>query len=98
MDSQAFNIITVLANHLFIYLIVPEDQYASTSVMDIMDHKQDPFVYITIECYTPKEFYGVIINIGALKKSTAGYGQYFAYKAINDNTDIDTMQTRAVNI
>jgi len=41
--------------------------------MDIIDYKQDPFVYITIERYTPKEFYGVIINIGASKKSTVGY-------------------------
>ena len=41
--------------------------------MDVMDREQDLFVYITIECYTPKEFYGVIIDIGASKKSTAGY-------------------------
>jgi hypothetical protein len=46
-----------------------------------------------------KEFYGVIINIGAFKKSTAGYGQYLAYKnTIADNTDIDTTQIRAVNV
>jgi len=42
--------------------------------MDIIDREQDPFAYITIECYTPKEFYGVIIDIGAFKKSTIGYG------------------------
>ena len=63
-----------------------------------MDYKQDPFAYITIEHYTPKEFYGVIINIGASKKSTAGYRQYLAYKAINNNADINTTQTGAVNI
>jgi hypothetical protein len=39
-----------------------------------MDREQDLFVYITTECYTPKEFYGVIIDIGAFKKFTAGYG------------------------
>jgi len=44
--------------------------------MDVIDRKQDLFIYITIERYTPKEFYGVIINIGAFKKSTIGYGQY----------------------
>ena len=38
-----------------------------------MDRKQDLFVYITIEYYTLKELYGVIINIGAFKKSTIGY-------------------------
>jgi len=67
--------------------------------MDVIDHKQDPFVYITIERYTPKEFYGVIINIGASKKSTIGYGQYLIYKTTaNGNMDINTTQTGAVNI
>jgi len=42
--------------------------------MDITDCEQNLFIYITIERYTPKEFYGVIINIGAFKKSTIGYG------------------------
>jgi hypothetical protein len=46
-----------------------------------------------------KEFYGVIINIGAFKKSTIGYRQYLAYKnTIIDNTDINTTQIGAVNI
>ena len=66
--------------------------------MDIMDYKQDPFAYIITEYYTPKEFYGVIINTGASKKSTTGYGQYLVYKATNDYVDINTMQTRAVNV
>ena len=38
-----------------------------------MDYKQDLFIYITTEHYTPKEFYGVIINTDASKKSTIGY-------------------------
>ena len=60
--------------------------------MDITDYKQDLFVYIIIEHYTPKEFYGVIINISVFKKSTAGYRQYFAYKTtINNNIDINTI-------
>ena len=41
--------------------------------MDATDCKQDLFIYITTKHYTPKEFYGVIINIGTSKKSTAGY-------------------------
>ena len=86
---------TVLADYSFIHLIAPENQLVSISVrpvMDVIDHKQDLFIYITIERYTPKEFYGVIIDIGAFKKSTIGYGQYLVYKTtINDNTDIDTM-------
>ena len=40
-----------------------------------------------------------MINTGASKKSTAGYGQYLAYKTTtNDNTDIDTIQTGAINV
>jgi len=58
--------------------------------MDVIDREQDPFAYITTERYTPKEFYGVIIDIGASKKSTVGYGQYLIYKTTtDDNTDID---------
>jgi len=64
-----------------------------------MDREQDLFAYITTERYTPKEFYGVIIDIGVSKKSTIGYGQYLAYKTTtSNNMDIDTMQTGAVNI
>ena len=60
--------------------------------MDITDREQDLFVYITIERYTPKEFYSVIINIGASKKSTIGYGQYLVYKTtVNNNIDINTI-------
>jgi hypothetical protein len=46
-----------------------------------------------------KEFYSVIIDIGASKKSTIGYRQYLAYKNTTaDNTDINTTQIRAVNV
>jgi len=64
-----------------------------------MDREQDPFAYITTKRYTPKEFYGIMIDIGASKKSTAGYGQYLIYKTtVNDNTDINTMQAGAINV
>ena len=57
------------------------------------------FIYITTEHYISKEFYGVIINIDASKKSTTGYKQYLIYKnTIADNIDINTMQIRAINI
>jgi len=98
-DSQAFNITTVLADRSFIHLVAPKNHSVSTPVMDVIDYKQDPFAYITTERYTPKEFYGVIIDIGASKKSTVGYGQYLAYRTTaNNNTDINTMQTGAVNV
>ena len=38
-----------------------------------------------------KEFYGIIINTGASKKSTVGYRQYLTYKNTTaDNIDINT--------
>jgi hypothetical protein len=71
---------------------MPKSYSASTLAIDIIDCKQDLFVYIITECYTPKEFYGVMIDINTSKKSTAGYRQYFAYKTtVNDNMDIDIM-------
>jgi hypothetical protein len=93
---------TVLADRSFIHLIIPKNWPASISVgpvMDVIDREQDLFAYITIERYTPKEFYSVIIDIGASKKSTIGYRQYLAYKTtVNNNTDINTMQAGAVNV
>ena len=64
---------TVLADRSFIYLITPKNYFISTPVMDIIDHKQDLFAYITTERYIPKKFYSVIIDTGASKKSTIGY-------------------------
>ena len=69
---------------------MPKNHSVSTPVTDVIDYEQDLFVYITTECYTPKELYSVIINTGASKKSTTGYGQYFAYKTtVNNNMDIN---------
>ena len=86
---------TVLADYSFIYLITPENWPISIPIrpiIDVIDREQDLFVYITIERYTPKEFYSVIIDIGTFKKSTIGYRQYLIYKTtVNNNTDINTM-------
>ena len=80
----------ILADRFFIHLIAPKNHSASTPVIDVIDYEQDPFIYITIERYTPKEFYGVIINISTFKKSTIGYRQYLIYKTtINNNMDIN---------
>jgi hypothetical protein len=55
-----------------------------------MGYKQDPFIYIIIKRYTSKEFYSIIINIGAFKKSIIGYRQYLIYKTTtNNNIDIN---------
>ena len=79
--------------------MAPKNHFISTPVTDIINYKQDLFVYITTERYTPKKFYSVMIDTGTFKKSTAGYRQYLIYKTTtNNNTDINTTQTRAVNV
>ena len=84
-----------MADYFFIHLIASKNQSISTPtkpIIDITDYKQDLFIYITTEYYTPKEFYSIIINIGASKKSTIGYRQYLIYKATTDNnTGINTI-------
>jgi hypothetical protein len=101
-DDQAFNITTILANRSFLHLIAPENPPVSTPirpVTDFTDQEQDPFTYITTKRYTSKEFYSIIIDIGASKKSTTGYKQYLIYKnTITDNMDINTTQIRAINV
>ncbi|SLM34156.1 hypothetical protein LPUS_02861 [Lasallia pustulata] len=46
---------------------------------------------------TSPEFYGVMIDTGASKRSTAGYGQYLAYKKIN-NIPVDISKAGAVDV
>ena len=93
---------TVLANRFFLHLITPENPPVNTPIRPVTnstDYEQDLFVYITTKRYTSKEFYSIIIDIGAFKKSTAGYRQYLVYKStITDNIDINTMQIRAINV
>jgi hypothetical protein len=83
---------TILADRSFIHSIAPKNHSINTPIIDVTDREQDLFVYITTEHYTPKEFYSVIIDTDTSKKSTAGYRQYFTYKAtINKNADINTI-------
>jgi hypothetical protein len=86
---------TILADRSFLHLITLENPLVSTFIRlitDFINQEQDPFTYITIKRYMSKEFYSVIINISASKKSTTGYRQYLIYKnTIIDNTDINTI-------
>jgi hypothetical protein len=90
IDDQAFNIITILADRSFIYLITPAKPPISTSIKPAMD--KDLFIYIIIERYNSKQFYSVIIDIGISKMSTIGYRQYLAYRnTITNSINIDTL-------
>ena len=60
--------------------------------------QQDPFTYTNnTDRYTDKEFYGIMVDTGASYRSTAGYGQYLAYKRLS-NTNIDTTQAGVANV
>ena len=67
---------TILANRSFAYLITPKNLFISILIrptIDVTNCKQDLFIYITTKRYMSKEFYSVIINISAFKKSIIGY-------------------------
>ena len=53
----------------------------------------DFFTYITSLRYPASTFYGVVIETGALRQSTAGYEQYLAYKKTHSKR-IDTSRVR----
>ena len=65
---------TDLADWSFTYVIT------GTNLTAYYNNDLDLFAYITISWYTSNEFYGIMIDIGALKRLIAGYGQYLAYR------------------
>ena len=60
------------------------------------DLDSDSFAYIATDRYTPKEFYGIMVDSGASKHSTAGYRQYLAYEKDNKDVLLDTTKAGAV--
>ena len=86
----AINTMTDLADRSFTHAI--------TGTNPIAHHNDsDPFAYVATSQYTSNEFYGVMIDTGASKRSTAGYGQYLAYRKTH-NTVIDTLKAGAINV
>jgi hypothetical protein len=72
--NKAISMSTILANKAFSYLLILENMTKPTLVID-------PFIYIlniSNSRYILDVFLGIIIDIGASKKSTAGYGQFQA--------------------
>ena len=84
---------TILTDRSFIHSIILENLFVNIFVklvINVIDYKQDSFIYIIIKRYTFKEFYSVIIDINAFKKSIISYRQYLIYKTIiNDNININ---------
>ena len=77
---------TALADRSFVHTITGEHRLDHNTNPDL-----DPFAYATDTTrYNDKEFYGIMIDTGASNKSTAGFGQYQAYKRLYD-VSLDTM-------
>ncbi|CAD6501641.1 BgTH12-01891 [Blumeria graminis f. sp. triticale] len=60
----------------------------------------DPFAYTTSPlCYTSETFMGIMIDTGASKRSTAGYGQYNALQKLNNNVlNLNKLDKGLVNV
>ncbi|RKF65906.1 hypothetical protein OnM2_001033, partial [Erysiphe neolycopersici] len=79
---------------------------------DSLKPSNDPFTYVVNDSsinaygqsgrYNKNQFYGILIDTGASLRSTAGYGQYLAYKQLNgttnNNIELDTSKTGLVNV
>lgn len=56
-----------------------------------------PFSYISTDRYSDEEFHGIMIDTGASKYSTAGYGQCLAYKRCS-GADIDDSKAGTIHV
>jgi hypothetical protein len=89
--QEAIKATTALADRLFAHALV-------RTALTIADDKSDPFAYSnTTSRYTSDRFYGVIIDTEALRRSTAGWGQYLAYQKVQ-KTSIDITTVGAINV
>src|SRR6266516_285391 len=88
----AINTVTNLADRSFAHALTGTNPTTASR-----NDESDPFAYSTTGRYTSDKFYRVMIDTGASKISTAGYGQYLAYKRIN-NATVDTTNAGAINV
>jgi hypothetical protein len=72
--QRAFDITTNLANRSLMHALIQKGKDTIYA-----DSDSDPFIYTTTSRYTSDTFYSIMIDTGASKRSTAGYGQYLAY-------------------
>ena len=79
-----------LANRSFAHSISLDSKVSDVTTdpatTDFTTTDPDPFSYIATERYTSREFYGIMVDTGASRHSTAGYGQYLAYKKDYDDS------------
>jgi len=75
-QQKVIFIAATLANKAFSYLVTTIDNIVPLII------NQDPFTYnttISMSRYTADKFIGIIIDIGASKRSIVGYGQFLAF-------------------
>jgi hypothetical protein len=74
-------------------------QHALTKSTPNDDNPQDPFTYAVGSRYTSDKFYGIMIDTGASKISTAGWGQYVAYqRSIDTNAAVNSSTAETVHV
>lgn len=92
-SNDAAQVSVALADHSFGHFFTKEAGDNSTSSTD-----NDPFAYTSTATrsnrYTSTTFYGVMIDSGASKKSTAGYSQYIAYQETQDTPAAMDLSTK----
>jgi hypothetical protein len=94
-DSEAEQFFTTTVNSLSNQAF----QHVLTRSIPTSDSSPDPFAYATSSRYTSDKFYGIMVDTGASKVSTAGWGQYLAYKkAVDMDATIDDSTAGAINV
>ena len=88
---SAKTITTDLANRSFEHAITGSNPNSNR-------HESDPFTYITSARYTLDKFYGIMIDRGASKRSSAGYGQYLAYRKQVTHVQVNKAKAEALNV
>ena len=92
-EIKAVQTYTNLADHAFTHSLV-----RTVPVSANANQHSDLFAYVTTtQRYTADRFYGVMIDTGAFKRSTAGWDQFQAYQK-NYGATIDTTTAGAVNV
>jgi hypothetical protein len=94
-DKEARAFTSELCNNAFLHFItaaIPDQ--ASTLTLTT----QGMFATSEAKQYNSSRFFNIIIDTGALVKSTVGYDQYLAYSAIIHQISINKTTESAVNI
>ena len=92
--SEATSMSVVLANKAFSHSLTLEDMTEPTPATD-------PFTYTlntSSSRYTSDVFLGIVVDTGASKKSTAGYGQFRALQQSNPAVELDTSTKGQVTV